>query len=202
MFLPDDNTNGDIVIDCDYTKCFDSMTVDGTFRYIQNIAGFTMNMESHCLDGFSPREWRPKEVNHLIKLDDEWEYPILKGTEEIDIVFCIDATGSMGKWLNAAKDRTREIAFESKTRNPNYSFRFGVIFYRDPIKDIKDKNEYFQPTDDIDSLVNFMATQKPWGGGNDGPEDWVSAYYILINEINWRPSANRIVIHIADDCAH
>ena len=57
MFLPSDKNKGtgDIVIDCGYTKCFANLTEDGTYRYIQNIAGWTINMESHIAAGYSPK---------------------------------------------------------------------------------------------------------------------------------------------------
>lgn len=41
-----------------------------------------------------------------------------------------------------------------------------------------------------------MNPQQPDGGG-DRPEDWVGAYRILLNTINWRPGASRALIHIA-----
>lgn len=198
MFLPGDRKKGtgDIVIDCGYTKCFANLT-----EYIQNIAGWTMNMETHISSGFNPKEWRPKAVTHSINLSEEWKYPLVQGTNEVDIIFCSDATGSMGSWLDAAKTRSKSIADASCSKYPDKSFRFGAIFYRDPIDSAGDSNDYFQPTSNISSLVSFMNPQRPDGGG-DGPEDWVGAYRILLNTINWRPGASRALIHIADAPAH
>ena len=39
-------------------------------------------------------------------------------------------------------------------------------------------------------------------GGGDGPEDWVGAYNIVLNNISWREHASKAVIHIADAPAH
>lgn len=121
-----------------------------------------------------------------------------QGSNKIDIVFCIDATGSMGSWLQAAKERSHDIAKASRSKYNQVSFRFGALFYRDPIDD---KNEYISPTEDISNLVNFMATQVPDGGG-DTPEDWVGADDILLNHIVWRDDAPKAIIHIADASAH
>jgi hypothetical protein len=65
---------GDIVIDCGYTKCFTEMTADGTFRYIQNIAGWTGRPEVHrALDrGVEPCDWRPKAVIFTMQKGVKW----------------------------------------------------------------------------------------------------------------------------------
>lgn len=91
MFLPGDRKRGtgDIVIDCGYTKCFANLAENGTFRNIQNIAGWTMNMETHISSGFSPKDWRPKAVIHSINLNEKWEYPLTQGTNEVDIELSI-----------------------------------------------------------------------------------------------------------------
>ncbi|KAK8886556.1 hypothetical protein M9Y10_042020 [Tritrichomonas musculus] len=125
---------GDIVIDCGYTKCFANLTENGTYRHIQNIARWTMNMETHISSGFNPKEWRPKAVTHSINLSEEWKYPLVQGTNEVDIIFCSDATGSMGSWLDAAKTRSKSIADASCSNYPDKSFRFGSIFYKQYFK--------------------------------------------------------------------
>ena len=55
---------GDIVLDGGYTKLFVNMKEEGTFKYIQNVMGWTARPEVHIIvDKQSPREWRPKAVN-------------------------------------------------------------------------------------------------------------------------------------------
>ena len=39
------NIPGDIIIDCGYTKLFDKISTCDTFRYVQNIAGWTAQCE-------------------------------------------------------------------------------------------------------------------------------------------------------------
>jgi len=203
MFYPANlkTGTGDIVIDCGYTKLFSKITTDGTFRYIQNIAGWTGRPEIHKrVDGKEPSEWRPKAISFEIKKI-KWPKFKSQGVNKVDIIFCIDATGSMGSWIEAAKKQSQIIANSSHSNHPEIHFNFGVIFYRDPIDSSSDKNEFFQPTNSIQSLVSFMSTQVATGGG-DSPEDWVGAYSILLNQIDWRPGAARAVIHIADAPAH
>ena len=123
-------------------------------------------------------------------------------TNKVDILFCIDATGSMGPWLNAAKERAESIATAAKRENPSVEFRFGVVFYRDPVADPRDKNVYYDFTTDIAMLKANMATQTPYGGGCDGPEDWVGCYNLALNSVSWDPKSSKAIIHITDASAH
>ena len=54
---------GDIILDGGFTKLFINMTEEGTYKYIQNIIGWTARPEVHYIvDRESPTEWRPKAV--------------------------------------------------------------------------------------------------------------------------------------------
>ena len=123
-------------------------------------------------------------------------------SNEVDILFCIDATGSMGPWLKAAVERAESIAANAKKENPGVAFRFGVVFYRDPVADPRDKNVHFDFTTDINQLKANMATQRACGGGGDGPEDWVGCYNLALNSISWNPKSCKAIIHITDASAH
>ena len=61
MKLADDGY-GDIIIDGGFTKLFINMKEKGTFRYVQNIAGFTARPEVHIYNGINPKDYRPKRV--------------------------------------------------------------------------------------------------------------------------------------------
>ena len=60
---------GDIVIDCGFSKLFSDLNLEGTLRYIQNLAGWTCRPEVHMRMNRSikPWEWRPKAVNYTIR---------------------------------------------------------------------------------------------------------------------------------------
>ena len=58
------NGTGDIILDGGYTKLFVNMTEEGTYKYIQNIMGWTARPETHIfVEKISHKEWRPKAVN-------------------------------------------------------------------------------------------------------------------------------------------
>ena len=120
---------------------------------------------------------------------------------EIDFIFCVDATGSMGAMIQGAKEKCVSIAILSRTQFPNSDIKFGAIFYRDPVDSRSDKNEYFPLNGDENLLKNWISTQKPLGGG-DYPEDWVGCYQILFKFMELRENSLKLVIHIADAPAH
>jgi len=61
--LANDYGEGDLIIDGGFTKLFINMKESGTFRYIQNIAGFTARPEIHLLNNILPKDYRPKKVS-------------------------------------------------------------------------------------------------------------------------------------------
>ena len=120
--------------------------------------------------------------------------------KEVDIVYLIDATGSMGKEINAAKEYVIQIFKELKEKYVDYNFLFGAVFYRDKIDCEGEKNEYFPLTNDMEDLKKKISTIKASGGG-DIPEDWVEGYKLALNNMNWRKGI-KLIIHIADAGAH
>ena len=119
---------------------------------------------------------------------------------EVDILYLVDATGSMGKEIKAVNDYIIYIFDEMKKKYKEYKFRFGAVFYRDKIDSHLDENEYFQLTDNMNNLKNEISKIKPYGG-NDEPEDWVAGYTIALREISWG-NGIKLIIHIADAGAH
>ena len=124
----------------------------------------------------------------------------LRPRQDFDIIYMIDATGSMGSYLQAAKDQCINISNELKTKFNNYDYQFGGIFYRDPIDSNSDKNDMFDLTDDVPSLKSFISKMEAYGGG-DLAEDWAGGYDLAVNKIKWR-NGLRLIIHICDADAH
>lgn len=98
---------GDIVIDCGFTKCFTEMTTDGTFRYIQNIAGWTARPEVHMRQepGIQACDWRPKAISHTTKKGVVWDRfkeipkpPVVPTVDPLKLprnLWCIDCSFSV-----------------------------------------------------------------------------------------------------------
>jgi len=119
---------------------------------------------------------------------------------EFDIVYLIDATGSMSSYISAAKNQAENISKDLRKLYPEMNFQYGYIFYRDPIDSPEDIHEIINLTDNVNSLPEQIGKIKAYGGG-DMPEDWVGAYKKVNNEIKWR-NGNKVIIHIADAGAH
>ena len=123
-------------------------------------------------------------------------------SKNFDILYMIDGTGSMHSYIEAAKKKCIEIS-EELERNyiKKLNFKYGMIFYRDPIDEKSDKHEAFD-LDDINKVKDKIKSVKAHGGG-DGPEDWVGAFKIALNTdiIRWRRGI-KLIIHIADAPAH
>ena len=123
-----------------------------------------------------------------------------KDNNDFDVLFMVDATGSMGEYIFAAKSETKNISEDLRKEYPDMNFKYGYIFYRDPIDSEEDKHEIIDLTDNVNSLPNKIKNIKAYGGG-DEPEDWVGAFKLVNEKISWR-NGIRMIIHLADAGAH
>ena len=194
----DGTGEGDIFIDCGYTKFFLDMKKCGTERYLQNIGGFIGSAERRYKIGAHPRLFRPEPVKFTLNKSPSLHYKYPK--KPFDVIYLVDATGSMSGSIENVKTYCVDIANILKNQMMLYDFRFGAVFYRDPIDSHSDKNEYYNLTSDTVDLQRFVSGMAATGGG-DTPEDWVGGYNIALHNMHWR-SGNRLIIHIADAGAH
>ena len=200
---PLNSNSGYIVVDGGFSKLFTELDTEGTGKYIQNIVGFTSQYHKY-LDRYG-ENWR--ENFSLPSFEQDIDYKekfngFVKKitTKEYDIIYMIDATGSMDPWIDAAADRCLNISEELKAKFPYLEFYFGGIFYRDPVDSKQDEHEVFDLTNDMSRLIDNFKNIKA-NGGEDEPEDWVGAYERAINSINWK-DGTKLIIHIADAPAH
>lgn len=124
-----------------------------------------------------------------------------KRTKAMDVLFMIDATGSMANTIQAAHDKAEDLAFDLQISNRTASFKFGCICYRDPVDAPADVHQVFDFDEEIENLATFLEDVKASGGG-DGPEDYVGALNEAFNNLSWRDKSKRAIIWIADAPAH
>ena len=137
------------------------------------------------------------------KMDKQYNKKLNK---DVDIVYVIDATGSMGYEINAVKKYVFKIFNELKEKYKENNFQFGAVFYRDKVISKsrgynRDEDEFYPLTSDIKDLENKISKVNVTGGGGDGAEDWAGGYELALNNMNWRKGI-KLIIHICDDGAH
>ena len=144
------------------------------------------------------------DKNYNILKDDfrfleEYETKIFKDTN-LDIMFIMDLTGSMGIWLNEAKKNIKKIIEEIYDNNPGSKIRISFIGYRDFI-DEKEVRKYdnIEFTENLEEFNNFLSKLDCSGGG-DEPEDVVGALQQGLNMI-WESNAKYAVL-VADAPCH
>ena len=188
---------GDIFIDCSYTKFFLEMNEKGTYRYLQKLHAFIGSSERRFKITNHPREYRPKKVNFTFRLNyDLYIFP----STNTDICYLVDTTGSMSGSIEKVKKYCIKISDILNSEMCDNEFRFGAIFYADPINVRSEINTFTELTSDINSFKNYVDKITLLGGG-DGPEDWAGGYKICVNKMNWK-NGIRIIIHIAYAPAH
>lgn len=119
--------------------------------------------------------------------------------QQLDLVFTMDCTGSMGSYIAAAKQNIETIV--NKLAAQKIDLRFGLVAYRDhPPQDQTFVTRTFAFTSSVEEMRVNLSTLSAQGGG-DGPEA-VEAGLKDTLEMPWRPGATKVCILIADAPPH
>jgi Mg-chelatase subunit ChlD len=118
-----------------------------------------------------------------------------KETSQIDVVFAVDTTGSMGGLLDGAKRTVWSIATHIRKTDPNANLRIGLVAYRDIGDDYVTRP--YMLTTDLDSVFTELSTYQASGGG-DTPENVDAALDDTLHKMQWRPGAKKLVFLVGD----
>lgn len=116
---------------------------------------------------------------------------------EIEVVFVLDTTGSMGGLINGAKQKIWSIINELKQGLPQPNLKIGLVGYRDR-GDVY-VTRHSPLSEDIDAVYSdLMAFQA--GGGGDTPESVNQALHESITRMSWSedPNTLRVVFLVGD----
>ncbi len=116
----------------------------------------------------------------------------------LDVVFLIDATGSMGWALDEVKRRVRDMIEWVRELVP--IARFGMVAYRD-LGDPEFAVRAQPLTYSTAKLTRFLGGFEAAGGGSLG-EGILAGMRVAANEAGWRASGKRLVILIGDAPPH
>ena len=134
------------------------------------------------------------QVNR-IALDEALPSP----TNQVQIAFMVDATGSMGDELEFLKMDLKKVINEVQKTNTQLKISTATVFYRDEGDEYVVKHSPF--TEDINQTIEFISQQRADGGG-DFPEA-VDKALVQLNQLQWQPEARtRIAFLVLDAPPH
>lgn len=114
---------------------------------------------------------------------------------EVDILFVLDTTGSMGEEIERLKTTIELIHLNLSSMPAAPAIRFGLVLY----KDVGDeyRTQAVPLTADLDSFQEALEPVFASGGG-DTPEDLQQALYEGIEGMAWNRDGIRLVYVITD----
>jgi Mg-chelatase subunit ChlD len=108
---------------------------------------------------------------------------------EVEVVFCLDTTGSMGGLIQAAKQKIWAISNQIASGRPTPRLKVGLVAFRDR------KDQYvtklFDLTDDLDAVHGHLQGLNAAGGG-DLPESVNQALHEAITKMTWSKDAKTL----------
>jgi hypothetical protein len=178
------------------------------------------NLLNSKLNTISSNKFTPFIINNadaaaaLVK-DEPERVKIGKFQEEVkkkekysgmDIVFVLDSTGSMGPYIEGAKESLKTIIEDSKESLKDInadesSLRFAVVAYRDHPPQ---ENSY------VTDVCDFCSSQEAEeflkkvtaSGGGDLHEAVMDGLNVAINQISWRKDADKFLFLVLDAPPH
>ena len=124
-----------------------------------------------------------------------------KAPPEVEVVFCLDTTGSMSGLIDAAKKKIWAISNQIVSGTPTPKVKVGLLAYRDR------GDEYITKivplTDDLDAIHTQLMSFRAAGGG-DFPESVNQALHESVTKFNWskNPKTLKIIFLVGDAPPH
>jgi Mg-chelatase subunit ChlD len=120
---------------------------------------------------------------------------------QVEVVFALDTTGSMGGLIDGAKRKIWSIAQFIQSGQPKPDVRIGLVAYRD----IGDEyvTRFYDLSDDVDQVFERLASFQANGGG-DGPEHVSKALHDAVYRSSWTQdqSTLKLVYLVGDAPPH
>src|SRR5262249_7260804 len=119
----------------------------------------------------------------------------------IEVVFCLDTTGSMTGLIEGAKQKIWSISNQIAGGKPAPELKVGLVAYRDRGDEYVTK--VFDLTDDLDAVHATLKSFKAAGGG-DFPERVNEALHVAVNKVKWSQDKEvlRIIFLVGDAPPH
>jgi Mg-chelatase subunit ChlD len=121
------------------------------------------------------------------------------GPARLDLVFLVDATGSMDDEIAKLKGSMRAMAQQISQLPGRPDICYGLVAYRDRGDAFLTRSHDF--TDDLGAFQDGLARLQA-GGGGDTPEALNEALHETVHGLSWRADAVRLVVLVADAPPH
>jgi|GEM_PF-3986222 len=113
----------------------------------------------------------------------------------IDLIFCIDATGSMTDDIDHVKRDANDLISRLRAKCP--SLRIGLVTYRDfEVDGLRHLETNLSLTEDVDAILSAIHDITTTGGGDD-PEDVLDGLQAAI-DMSWRNGVAKFIILMGD----
>ncbi len=124
-----------------------------------------------------------------------------KAKPSIEVVFCLDTTGSMGGLIEGAKQKIWSISNQIAGGKPTPELKIGLVAYRD--RGDAYVTKVIDLTDDLDAIHGKLREFQA-GGGGDGPESVNQALDDAVHKIKWSTDKKtlRILFLVGDAPPH
>ncbi len=121
-------------------------------------------------------------------------------SNEVEIAFLIDATGSMGDEINFIKRDLNKVMYAAQNLYKEVNIKYGSVFYRDNSEAYITKHQDF--TNVLSQALVFIDEQTAAGGG-DMPEALDDGMEVALEKLSWTNSARtKLLFVVLDAPAH
>jgi Mg-chelatase subunit ChlD len=127
--------------------------------------------------------------------------PDKKKAPRVEVVFCLDTTGSMGGLIEGAKQKIWAISNQIASGKPTPRLKIGLVAFRD-IGDVY-VTKVYDLSADLDAVYGHLRGFKAEGGG-DFPESVNQALNESVTKIKWSSAKDtlRIIFLVGDAPPH
>lgn len=121
---------------------------------------------------------------------------------KVDVVFCIDASGSMQPYIDGVRSAVQELTGDLRSNHAGISdrFRFGLVTFRGPGELEVDctLREGSTTGEQGSNFVQKISTVVAEGGGEEG-EDMLGGMALAVSAMDWHDYGPRVVVLIGDE---
>lgn len=118
----------------------------------------------------------------------------------LDLAFAMDTTGSMGSYIDTARNNIRQIVEEIVAKESS-DVRLALVEYRDhPPQESTFVTQVHDFTSQVRDMKEWLDASRAKGGG-DEPEAVADALHDVL-KLSWRPEATKICVLVSDAPPH